>query len=84
MTTRFKFQRRLPALALLVAAIAAVIAGTRNELDASTPTFSVSANGWMPAAPPIGGLTETWFCSGVPATGGRGRRRRGSDREPHG
>src|SRR5690606_33287265 len=26
-------------------------------------------SGWMPAAPVAAGLTETWFCPGVPATG---------------
>lgn len=62
-------KRRIPALLVLVAAIAAVIVGARPALEASTPTFSVSANGWMPSAPPAGGLTETWFCPGVPATG---------------
>ena len=61
--------RRIPALLVLLAAIVAIIVGTRPELAASTPTFSVSANGWMPSAPPVGGLTETWFCPGVPATG---------------
>ena len=61
--------RRVPALLVLMVAIIAVIAGTRSDLEAVTPTFSVSANGWMPSAPPVGGLTETWFCPGVPATG---------------
>jgi hypothetical protein len=61
--------RRLPALLALLVAVGALVAGTRTELEASTPTFSVSANGWMPSAPPVGGLTETWFCPGVPATG---------------
>jgi Family of unknown function (DUF5719) len=61
--------RRLPALIVLLVAVGALVAGTRSELAATTPTFSVSANGWMPSAPPIGGLTETWFCPGVPATG---------------
>lgn len=61
--------RRLPAVLALLIAVGAIIAGTRSGLEASTPTFSVSANGWMPSAPPIGGLTETWFCPGVPATG---------------
>ncbi|MFW2335210.1 DUF5719 family protein [Ilumatobacter sp.] len=61
--------RRIPAVLVLLAALAAVIVGTRTELVATTPTFSVSANGWMPSAPPVGGLTETWFCPGVPATG---------------
>lgn len=61
--------RRLPGLLLIVAAFVALVIGTRSDIDASTPTFSVSANGWMPSAPPAGGLTETWFCPGVPATG---------------
>ena len=61
--------RRVPALVLLVVALAAIVIGARSEIAAVTPTFSVSANGWMPSAPPVGGLTETWFCPGVPATG---------------
>jgi len=61
--------RRLPALVALIAAVAALFVGTRATTEAVTPTFSVSANGWMPSAPPVGGLTETWFCPGVPATG---------------
>lgn len=61
--------RRVPALVALLVAVGALVTGTRSELGAATPTFSVSANGWMPSAPPIGGLTETWFCPGVPATG---------------
>ena len=61
--------RRLPAVLALLIAVGALVAGTRSDLEASVPTFSVSANGWMPSAPPIGGLTETWFCPGVPATG---------------
>ena len=61
--------RRLPALLALLVALGALVAGTRAPLEATTPTFSVSANGWMPSAPPVGGLTETWFCPGVPATG---------------
>ncbi len=61
--------RRLPAVALVAAAVIAIVVGTREPRGIETPTFSVSANGWMPAAPPFGGLTETWFCPGVPATG---------------
>lgn len=62
-------RRRIPALLLVVAALAALVAGTRDQLDASTPTFSVAVRGWMPYAPAATGLTETWFCPGVPATG---------------
>ncbi len=54
--------RRLPALILAVAALVAVIVAAREPIEAETPTFSVSASGWMPAAPPTTGLTETWFC----------------------
>ncbi len=61
--------RRLPALLALLISVGALVVGTRSQLEATMPTFSVSANGWMPSAPPIGGLTETWFCPGVPATG---------------
>lgn len=61
--------RRIPALIIVIAAIAAVVAVGRDRIDARSPTFSVSASGWMPAAPPVGGVTETWFCPGVPATG---------------
>jgi hypothetical protein len=61
--------RRVPALLILIAALGALVVGTRSDLEAGTPTFSVSANGWMPFAPETGGLTETWFCPGVPATG---------------
>ena len=61
--------RRLPALMMLMAAIAALIVGARDPIAPSAPVFSVSAFGWMPAASPPTGLTETWFCPGVPASG---------------
>lgn len=64
--------RRVPALILVVAAFAALIISTRHRVEADTATFSVSATGWMPSAPPTTGLTETWFCPGVPATGTEG------------
>ena len=61
--------RRLPALILVVVALIAVVVTAREPIETETPTFSVSASGWMPAAPPPTGLTETWFCPGVPASG---------------
>jgi hypothetical protein len=61
--------RRVPALILVVAALTALIVSSRHQAEADTATFSVSASGWMPSAPPGSGLTETWFCPGVPATG---------------
>ena len=62
-------KRRLPALVLVVAAIVSLAFAARDRIDARAPVFSVAARGWMPVAPPLGGLTETWFCPGVPATG---------------
>lgn len=62
-------RRRIPALVLVVAALVALVVGARDRLDATTPSFSVTASGWMPYAPAATGLTETWFCPGVPATG---------------
>jgi hypothetical protein len=54
---------------MVLAALAAVVFTARDRLEAWTPTFSVAASGWMPAAPAATGLTEAWFCPGVPATG---------------
>lgn len=62
-------RRRIPAVALVVIALVAVVVGARNRSEATTPTFSVAASGWMPSAPLATGLTEAWFCPGVPATG---------------
>jgi hypothetical protein len=62
-------RRRLPfVLIAIVALVGAVMAG-RDEVQPVLPTFSAAATGWMPAAPAVGGVTETWFCPGVPATG---------------
>jgi hypothetical protein len=65
-------KRRYPALVLVVVALGAIIAVGRSTIDAETATFSASASGWMPAAPVASGLTETWFCPGVPADGADG------------
>lgn len=64
-----RLTRRMPAVVLIVAAFAAIVVVSRDRIAADAPTFSVSASGWMPAAPPPDGVTETWFCPGVPATG---------------
>ena len=76
--------RRYPALVLAVIAIVGVVFAVRNPVRSTVPTFSVAAGGWMPSAPPVGGLTETWFCPGVPATGHGWRRGRDRDRQPVG
>jgi hypothetical protein len=63
------FPRRIPALVLLLAVIAGVVLTQRATAERDVPTFSVTAQGWMPAAPSTSGLLESWFCPGVPATG---------------
>jgi hypothetical protein len=54
---------------LIVLALVGVVTFGRDTPSAETSLFSISAEGWMPSAPPAGGLIETWFCPGVPATG---------------
>ncbi|HWL45709.1 MAG TPA: DUF5719 family protein [Ilumatobacter sp.] len=63
-------RRRYPALVLAVAAFVAVIATARTTQPADSAVYSVAAQGWMPRVTADPGLTETWFCPGVPATGG--------------
>lgn len=64
--------RRIPALVLVLTAIAAIVIVARSEPPSSTPTFAVIGADWMPVAPSSSGLTDTWFCPGVPATGEEG------------
>lgn len=64
-----RFTRRIPALVLVLVAIAGVVTATRATAERDVPTFSVTAQGWMPSAPSTSGLLESWFCPGVPATG---------------
>lgn len=61
--------RRIPAVVVVVAAIAAIVATARTRVEADVAVFGSAASGWMPYAPDGSGLTETWFCPGVPATG---------------
>lgn len=63
-------KRRYPALVLALAAFVAVIAVARSTRPAESATYSVAAQGWMPRVTADAGLTETWFCPGVPASGG--------------
>ena len=74
--------RRLPILVLFVAR-----SGRRSSSSAarpSTPTppvFSTISAPWMPAVPVPGGLTSSWFCPGVPASGDGRHRWGGRDRQ---
>jgi len=60
--------RRLPITGVVVAGIAALVAGTAGDAGVVDSVFSRAAVPWMPAAPPPGGLTSTWYCPGVPAS----------------
>src|SRR5262245_2947122 len=62
-------KRRIPMLLIVLLAIAGTIVVSRTQLEAERAVYSTAAVGWMPSAPPERGLTETWFCPGVPATG---------------
>lgn len=62
-------RRRYPALLLVLASVIALALVSRETPAARTATFGVAATGWMPHVPPMTGITETWFCPGVPATG---------------
>ena len=61
-----------PALLLTVVAFAAIVITTRATPTTVAPVFATVRAEWMPFAPPAGGLTQTWFCPGVPATGDDG------------
>lgn len=64
--------RRIPMLVVVTVAAAGVVTVARDRVEPDLASFSTAAVGWMPAAPIEGGLTETWFCPGVPATGSEG------------
>ncbi|HEY3483735.1 MAG TPA: DUF5719 family protein, partial [Ilumatobacteraceae bacterium] len=64
--------RRLPILLLTLVVLAALVVAGRDAPAETTPVFSPVVADWMPAAPEPSGLTGTWFCPGVPATGENG------------
>jgi hypothetical protein len=64
--------RRVPVLVLSTAAMAALLMTAKTTLEPTPAVFSNVAAPWMPAAPLPGGLTSTWFCPGVPASGAEG------------
>ena len=61
--------RRLPMVVVTVVAFAAVGVVARDSTSPVDAVFSDVSAPWMPAAPLAGGLTSTWFCPGVPASG---------------
>ncbi len=61
--------RRIPMLVVSTGALAAIGFAARDTPPAVEAQFAAISQPWMPSAPPAGGLTSTWFCPGVPATG---------------
>jgi hypothetical protein len=64
--------RRLPILVVIVAAMAALVLTGREAVSPTPPVFSTISAPWMPALPVPGGLTSSWFCPGIPASGEEG------------
>ena len=62
-------RRAIPALLVLIAGVAALVAIGREEPLTTDAVFAEPAGAWMPAASDTEVLTESWFCPGVPATG---------------
>ncbi len=64
--------RRIPMLAITVAAAVAIGVAARDTPAPSAPVFAAASEPWMPAAPTESVLTSTWFCPGIPAGGEAG------------
>jgi hypothetical protein len=62
-------RRALPAVVVLVAGFAALIAVGRDAPVVPDPFFATPAGAWIPAVSDNPALTGSWFCPGVPATG---------------
>jgi hypothetical protein len=52
--------------------MAALVLVGREAVSPTPPVFSTISAPWMPALPVPGGLTSSWFCPGVPASGEEG------------
>ena len=66
---RSMIRRAVPALVVVAAGFAALIAIGRDESSHPVPFFATPAGAWMPAVNDEVALTGSWFCPGVPATG---------------
>ena len=64
--------RRIPMLAVTLAAAVGIGVVAGDTEPGVAPTFSSRPQPWMPAVPTGPALTTTWFCPGVPATGAEG------------
>ncbi len=64
--------RRIPMLAVTLAAAIGIGVAARDDQPGEAPTFAARSLPWMPSLPTGPALTTTWFCPGVPATGAEG------------
>ncbi|HSL75147.1 MAG TPA: DUF5719 family protein [Ilumatobacteraceae bacterium] len=62
-------RRSIPALALVTAGLAGIVAVGRTDAPPPDPFFATPAGAWMPAVDDGVSLTGSWFCPGVPASG---------------
>lgn len=65
-------RRAIPALVLVSAGFAGILAVGRDEPVSPTPVFATPAGAWMPSVSESDALTRSWFCPGVPASGDDG------------
>jgi hypothetical protein len=64
--------RRIPMLAVTLAAAAGIGLLARDDGAGTAPTFATRSLPWMPAVSTAPARTATWFCPGVPASGEEG------------
>ncbi len=62
-------RRAIPALVVVVAGVAGIVAIGRDDVVAPDAYFATPAGAWMPAVNDEVALTGSWFCPGVPASG---------------
>jgi hypothetical protein len=62
-------RRAVPALVVLLAGLAGLVAIGVDEPATTDPFFAATAEAWMPAVSDNAALTGSWFCPGVPASG---------------
>lgn len=65
-------RRAVPALVMLLAGGAALVAVGSTSPTTAEPVFSAPAGTWMPAVTELDVLTESWFCPALPSTGEEG------------
>ncbi|MEM9517494.1 MAG: DUF5719 family protein [Actinomycetota bacterium] len=62
-------RRALPALVVVILAVASIVIVGRTAPAETDPVFSTPAGDWMPSVTETDALTGSWFCPGVPTSG---------------